>query len=123
MTLLQAGNVLTNIGGNYPEIPKIIEEQAAIIQVILWLGGVMVTFLFGALVFIWRDRDKHITYIRQSDKENILVIKALTDNQSILVVDVSKMKDLLAQIDPKVISNNEILGKLHDNINDIKNKI
>ena len=116
MTLLQAGLPIS-----YPEMPEVIAEQSALLQTVIWMGGIMVVALLTAVVILWRSRDEHAKYIRESDKENILIIKALTDNQSILVVDVAKIKDLMSAISPKIDTNQSILGKIDDKINDIKN--
>jgi hypothetical protein len=87
--------------------PDFINSQSTNIQIIVWLGGLIVIGLCTALAVIWKENIKQAEYIKEQDKANLIVLNDLINFSKNLTTDVQQVE--------KSINDNVIL-----NITEIK---
>lgn len=100
------------------DTPEIIAQQSADIQIIVWLGGLMILGLLWTIRTLWVQYSEQATYIRAQDKSNILLLTELLNVAKVSGVDVSKVYDaIIERVLPKVVDNGVNIVRLSDNLN------
>jgi hypothetical protein len=87
--------------------PEIIQQESANLQIVVWLGSIIISMLIAALTALWRENRKQGDYIKEQDKANILLLTEMGHFMRSLGIDVSKIDNLLT-------------GNISNNITEIK---
>lgn len=106
------------------DTPSVIDNQSDIIQIIWILGGVIVTGLVGAIVYLKTEankKDKKIedltNMVMESDKANLKVLNSLFQIQEKNNSEIKFLLDQLNnQMNPKIQQIHIQLMRLHDKL-------
>ena len=85
--------------------PDVIANQADLVQIIIWIGCVVVSSMALAIGVLWRAKEARDKYIREQDKANLMLLSEIANNYKILGVDVSKLE---------AATSKEVLPKLEE---------
>lgn len=75
--------------------PTSLLDQNITLQLVVWLFGLMVIGLATMLRVLWLDNKEHIKYIRDQEKENILLLNELLNVSKASGIDVTNVTNLL----------------------------
>lgn len=75
--------------------PEILDEQSALLQMMVWIFLLIVAGLCYALRILWKAKESRDEYIKGQDKANLLIITELTSVYKSIGLDVAKIEQSL----------------------------
>jgi NADH:ubiquinone oxidoreductase subunit 6 (subunit J) len=67
-------------------------ESHNMVQMLLWVGSIMVISMSTAITVLWKAKESRDKYIREQDRANIIVLSEIANNYKMMGVDVSKIE-------------------------------
>lgn len=93
--------------------PDIIADQGKTIQLILWIGGIMVTAMATTITVLWKAKENRDSYIREQDKANQAILMEIANNYKVMGVDLSKLEATTSnELKPNVKETRNIVGQI-----------
>ena len=74
--------------------PELIQEQKAIVKILIWIGSVIITAMASSIVVLWITLERRNKYIYQQDKENRSLLMEIANNYKAMGVDISRIENI-----------------------------
>ncbi len=95
------------------EVPDQIVNYSEMMQLLLWIGGVILTPMCAALVVLWRAKESSDKYAREQDKSNQALLINIANNYQLMGKVLEKLEKQTSEtLSPSVLEIRRVVNEL-----------